>query len=100
MSRFVELLNSRRAPHFVVLTLVSVGFGGCSADTQTRFADTSFSNPFASRNETTGSVPSNYRGAPQQPSYQQPAYQQQSYQQSQRELPQYARPHSAPCAIW
>lgn len=92
MSRFVELLNSRRVPHFVVLTLVSVGFGGCSADTQTRFADTSFSNPFASRNETTGSVPSNYRGAPQQ----QPSYQQQSYQQPQRELPQYARPHSAP----
>ena len=106
MSRIVELLNSRRAPHFVVLTLVSVGFGGCSADTQTRFSDTSFSNPFASRNETTGSVPSNYRGAPQQPSYQQPAYQQQSYQQQsyqqqsyqqpQRELPQYARPHNPP----
>ncbi|EKS40367.1 peptidoglycan DD-metalloendopeptidase family protein [Afipia clevelandensis] len=96
MSRFVELFNSRRAPHFVVLTLVSVGFGGCSADTSTRFSDTSFSNPFASRNEATGSVPSNYRGAPPQPSYQQPAYQQQSYQQPQRELPQYARPHSAP----
>ncbi len=49
MSRFVELISSRHAPHFVVLTLVSVGFGGCSADTQTRFSDTSFSNPFASR---------------------------------------------------
>lgn len=97
MSRFVELLNSRHAPHFVVLTLVSVGFGGCSADTQTRFADTSFSNPFASRSEATGSVPSNYRGAPQQPAYQQPpAYQQQSYQQPPRELPQYARPHNPP----
>ncbi len=98
MSRFVELISSRHAPHFVVLTLVSVGFGGCSADTQTRFSDTSFSNPFASRSEATGSVPSNYRGAPQQqPSYQQqPAYQQQSYQQPQRELPQYARPHNPP----
>ncbi len=93
MSRFVELISSRHAPHFVVLTLVSVGFGGCSADTQTRFSDTSFSNPFASSRsaDATGSVPNNYRGAPQQ----QPAYQQQSYQQP-RELPQYARPHSAP----
>ena len=92
MSRFVELISSRHAPHFVVLALVSVGFGGCSADTSTRFSDTSFSNPFASRSaDATGSVPSNYRGAPQQ----QPAYQQQSYQQP-RELPQYARPHNPP----
>lgn len=94
MSRFVELINSRHAPHFVVLTLVSVGFGGCSADTQTRFSDTTFSNPFTSRSapESTGSVPNNYRGAPQQ----QPAYQQQSSYQQPRELPQYSRPHSAP----
>lgn len=94
MSRFVELISSRHAPHFVVLTLVSVGFGGCSADTQTRFSDTSFSNPFASRGaDATGSLPSNYRGAP----HHQPAYQQQSsYQQPPRELPQYARPHHPP----
>ncbi|MES2600007.1 MAG: LysM peptidoglycan-binding domain-containing M23 family metallopeptidase [Pseudomonadota bacterium] len=94
MSRFVELINSRHAPHFVVLTLVSVGFGGCSADTQTRFSDTTFSNPFTSRSapESTGSVPNNYRGAPQQ----QPGYQQQSSYQQPRELPQYARPQSAP----
>jgi len=93
MSRFVELLSSRHAPHFVVLTLVSVGFGGCSADTQTRFSDNSFSNPFSSRSapESTGSVPSNYRGAP----YQAPQQQQSSYQQP-RELPQYARPHTSP----
>ena len=93
MSRFVELISSRHAPHFVVLTLVSVGFGGCSADTQTRFSDTTFSNPFASRSapDSTGSVPSNYRGAPYQS---QP--QQQSYQQPPRELPQYARPHNPP----
>lgn len=92
MSRFVELISSRHAPHFVVLALVSVGFGGCSADTSTRFSDTSFSNPFASRSaDATGSVPSNYRGAPQQ----QPAYQHQSYQQP-RELPQYARSHNPP----
>ncbi|MCF2523727.1 peptidoglycan DD-metalloendopeptidase family protein [Bradyrhizobium sp. G127] len=81
MSRFVELISSRRAPHFVVLALVSVGFGGCSADTSTRFSDTSFSNPFASRNDapqSTGSVP------------------QTNYQQPPRELPQYSRPRSAP----
>lgn len=81
MSRFVELISSRHAPHFVVLALVSVGFGGCSADTSTRFSDSSFSNPFASRNDapqSTGSVP------------------QQNYQQPPRELPQYSRPRSAP----
>jgi murein DD-endopeptidase MepM/ murein hydrolase activator NlpD len=81
MSRFVELISSRRAPHFAVLALVSVGFGGCSADTSTRFSDTSFSNPFASRNDSpqsTGSVPQN------------------NYQQQPRELPQYSRPRSAP----
>ncbi|MGL5165279.1 MAG: peptidoglycan DD-metalloendopeptidase family protein [Afipia sp.] len=79
MSRFVELISSRHAPHFVVLALVSVGFGGCSADTSTRFSDTTFSNPFASRsNEATGSVP------------------QQNYQQQPRELPQYNRPRTAP----
>lgn len=86
MSRFVELISSRRAPHFVVLALVSVGFGGCSADTQTRFQDNSFSNPFASRNsapEATGSVQQNG-------SYQN------NYQQQSRELPQYNRPRSAP----
>jgi murein DD-endopeptidase MepM/ murein hydrolase activator NlpD len=85
MSRFVELISSRHAPHFVVLALVSVGFSGCSADTQTRFQDTSFSNPFASRNsapESTGSV--------QQGGYQN------NYQQQPRELPQYNRPRSAP----
>lgn len=87
MSRFVELISSRHAPHFVVLALVSVGFGGCSADTSTRFQDTSFSNPFASR-ETTGSV--------QQNSYQQNNYYQQ--QQQPRELPQYSRPRSSPIA--
>jgi len=89
MSRFVELISSRHAPHFVVLALVSVGFGGCSADTQTRFSDTSFSNPFASRGaapEATGSV----RQGSYQNNYQN------NYQQQPRELPQYARPHSAP----
>ncbi|WP_424631263.1 peptidoglycan DD-metalloendopeptidase family protein [Bradyrhizobium sp. SYSU BS000235] len=103
MSRFAELISSRRVPHFAVLALVSVGFGGCSADTSTRLSDNSFSNPFASRGapESTGSV---HQGYPQQNyqqhNYQQPSYQQQSYQQGypqpQRELPQYARPRPAP----
>lgn len=79
MSRLVELLGSRRVPQFAVLALVAVGFGGCSADTSTRFTDNSFSNPFASRSgypESTGSV-------------------RQGHYQS-RELPQYARPAQPP----
>lgn len=77
MSRFVESLSSRRVPHFAVLALVSVAFGGCSADTQSRFSDSSFSNPFASRSaDATGSVQQGYQRPP--------------------ELPQYHRPHSAP----
>jgi murein DD-endopeptidase MepM/ murein hydrolase activator NlpD len=87
MSRFVELISSRHAPHFAVLALVSIGFGGCSADTSTRFSDTTFSNPFASNSgaETTGSVA---RGNGYQNNYQ--------YQQQPRELPQYARPRTQP----
>jgi murein DD-endopeptidase MepM/ murein hydrolase activator NlpD len=87
MPRFVELMSARRALHVAVLALVAVGFGGCSADTSTRFQDTSFSNPFASRGpETTGSV--------QQGGYQNNY--QNNYQQPQRELPQYSRPHNPP----
>jgi murein DD-endopeptidase MepM/ murein hydrolase activator NlpD len=51
MSR-VELLCSRRAVHFAVLALMSMGVAGCSSDMQTRLSE----NPFAS-NESTGSVP-------------------------------------------
>lgn len=79
MSRLVELLGSRRAPHFALMALVSVAFGGCSANTQTRLSSDNFSNPFASSRdapEATGSV-------------------QHGHYQS-RELPQYARPASAP----
>ena len=75
MSRVVELLRSRRVPQVAVLTLMSVGFAGCSADMQTRFSDSSFSNPFASQPEATGSVRS-------------PAVER-------REPPQYARPQSS-----
>jgi len=66
MSRAVELLCSRRAPHIAVLALMSVGFAGCSADTQTRLSQ----NPFAT--ESTASVP--------------------TAQVERRDLPQYSRP--------
>ena len=74
MSRIAELLRSRRMPQIAVLTLMSVGFAGCSADMQTRLSDTSFSNPFASQPEATGSV----RSPPVE----------------RRELPQYSRPQA------
>ncbi|WP_157088043.1 LysM peptidoglycan-binding domain-containing protein, partial [Bradyrhizobium jicamae] len=74
MSRLAELLRSRRVPQAAVLTLMSVGFAGCSADMQTRFSDSSFSNPFASQPEATGSVRA-------------PAAER-------RELPQYSRPQA------
>ena len=74
MSRAVELLCSRRVPHVAVLALMSIGFAGCSADMSTRLSQNSFSNPFASQPEATGSV-------------QTPAVER-------RELPQYARPQS------
>ena len=64
MSRVVELLRSRRVPQVAVLALMSVGFAGCSADMQTRLSDNSFSNPFASQPEATGSVPHARRRAP------------------------------------
>ena len=74
MSRVAELLRSRRVPQVAVLALMSVGFAGCSADMQTRFSDSSFSNPFASQPEATGTVRA-------------PATER-------RELPQYARPQT------
>src|ERR1700722_17222777 len=74
MSRVVELLCSRRLPQAAVLALMSFGFAGCSADMSTRLSQNSFSNPFASQPEATGSVPT-------------PAVER-------RELPQYARPQS------
>jgi murein DD-endopeptidase MepM/ murein hydrolase activator NlpD len=76
MSRVVELLCSRRTPQVAVLALMSFGFAGCSADTQTRMSQNSFSNPFSSQPETTASV-----AAP-------------TPQVERRELPHYARPQS------
>src|SRR5437868_4969172 len=78
MSRVVELLRSRRLPQFAVLTLMSVGFAGCSADMQTRLSQNTLSNPFNYQPEATGTVP---------------ATQAQS-QVERRELPQYARPQA------
>ena len=80
MSRVVELLCSRRLPHVAALALMSIGFAGCSADMQSRFAqdgaDPGQPSHFGWHRETTGSVP-----APQpQP------------QVERRELPQYSRP--------
>jgi murein DD-endopeptidase MepM/ murein hydrolase activator NlpD len=72
MPRVVELLCSRRIPQAAVLALMSFGFAGCSADMSTRLSQNSFSNPFASQPEATGSVPA-------------PVVER-------RELPQYARP--------
>jgi murein DD-endopeptidase MepM/ murein hydrolase activator NlpD len=57
MSRIVELLCSRRVPQVAALTLMSIGFAGCSADMSTRLSQNPFSNPFASQPEATGSVP-------------------------------------------
>src|SRR5438552_8823895 len=74
MPRVVELLRSRRIPQFAVLTLMSVGFAGCSADMQTRLSQDTLSNPFNYQPEATGTVP-----APQA---------------ERRELPQYARPQT------
>ena len=79
MSRVVELLRSRRVPQVAVLALMSVGFAGCSADTQTRFSQDSFSNPFNYQPEATGSVQRRQRR-----------------QVERRELPQYARPQTPP----
>jgi len=76
MSRLLELLGTRRVPSLAVMALVSVSFGGCSADYDSRFSDNSFQNPFASqRSDATGSVRQNNHYA-------------------QRELPQYSRPAS------
>jgi murein DD-endopeptidase MepM/ murein hydrolase activator NlpD len=49
-------------PQIAALALVSVGFAGCSADTSSRFSQSSFSNPFSSsRNqEATGSLQQPY----------------------------------------
>src|SRR5437868_13463166 len=76
MSRVVELLRSRPVPQAAALALMAFGFAGCSADSQSRFQASNFSNPFASQPEATASVP--------------------TAAVERRELPQYARPHAPP----
>ncbi len=88
MSSVAELLCSRRRPQVAALALISVAFAGCSADTQTRFSQNSFSNPFSSRQDTTASVPQQ-----QLPQYNRPATQPPSQQYSSAPLPP---PVSAP----
>src|SRR6266436_435527 len=77
MSRFVELLCSRRLSHVAALALISFGLAGCSGDMSTRLSQESFSNPFASRPEAIGTVPpapierrEPPRYSPPQPQYQ------------------------------
>ncbi|MBR1227736.1 MULTISPECIES: peptidoglycan DD-metalloendopeptidase family protein [unclassified Bradyrhizobium] len=77
MSRVAELLRSRRMPQIAVLTLMSVGFAGCSADMQTRLSQNTLSNPFNYQPDATGTV----QQAP-------------APQVERRELPQYARPQA------
>jgi murein DD-endopeptidase MepM/ murein hydrolase activator NlpD len=78
MSGVAEFSGSRRVPQFAALALIAFGVAGCSADVQGRFQQSSIANPFGYQGEATGSVPA---AAP-------------APQAEQRELPQYARPHS------
>ncbi len=75
MSRAAALLCSRRVPQVAVLALMSIGFAGCSADMSTRLSQNSFSNPFASQPEATGSVPAPIVERRELPQYARPQYQ-------------------------
>lgn len=100
MPRFVELLRSRSAPRFAVLTLMSVGFSGCSADMSTRLSQ-NYSNPFASEPQATGSVPTPAVERRELPQYARPqpqAQYQQQYQSQALPPPAVAAPHSYPVA--
>src|SRR3984957_13978756 len=88
MSRVVELLCSRRAPHIAVLALMSIGFAGCSADMQSRLSE----NPFASQQESTASVPSSRVERHDLPQYSRP----QPQVQSQNITPAIGAPQSYP----
>jgi murein DD-endopeptidase MepM/ murein hydrolase activator NlpD len=94
MSRVVELLCSRRVPQAAVLALMSIGFAGCSADMSTRLSQDSFSNPFTSRQEATGSVPTPTVERSELPQYSRPQYQ--SQYQSSAFPPPIAAPQSYP----
>jgi murein DD-endopeptidase MepM/ murein hydrolase activator NlpD len=94
MSRVVELLCSRRVPHVAALALISIGFAGCSADMSSRLSSNSFSNPFASQPEATGSVPAPVVERRELPQYSRP----QSQYQSSALPPPVAAPQSYPTA--
>ena len=94
MSGVVELLCSRRVPQAAVLALMSIGFAGCSADMSSRLSQDSFSNPFASRQEATGSVPTPAVERSELPQYSRPQYQ--SQYQSSALPPPIAAPQSYP----
>jgi murein DD-endopeptidase MepM/ murein hydrolase activator NlpD len=94
MSCVVELLCSRRLPHAAVLALMSFGFAGCSADMSTRLSQNSFSNPFASQPEATGSVPTPAVERHELPQYSRP----QPQYQSQALPPPISAPQSYPTA--
>jgi murein DD-endopeptidase MepM/ murein hydrolase activator NlpD len=94
MSRVVELLCSRRLPHVAVLALMSIGFAGCSADMSSRLSQNSFSNPFASQQEATGTVPTPAVERRELPQYSRP----QPQYQSQSLPPPISAPHSYPAA--
>jgi murein DD-endopeptidase MepM/ murein hydrolase activator NlpD len=98
MSRVAELLRSRRVPHFAVLTLMSVGFAGCSADMSTRLSQ-NYSNPFASEPQATGSVPTPSVERRELPQYSRPQSQySQQYQSQPLAPPAVATPRSYPAA--
>jgi murein DD-endopeptidase MepM/ murein hydrolase activator NlpD len=92
MSRIIELLRSRRVPHVALLALASFAFAGCSADMSTRMSQNSFSNPFASQSEATGSVPAPVVERRELPQYSRP----QPQYQSRALPPPIAAPQSSP----
>jgi murein DD-endopeptidase MepM/ murein hydrolase activator NlpD len=98
MSRLAELLRSRRVPQVAVLTLMSVGFAGCSADMQTRFSDSSFSNPFASQPEATGTVRAPAAERREPPQYARPPAQAPQFQSQSLPPPAVTAPSAYPAA--
>lgn len=98
MSRIAELLRSRRMPQVAVLALMSVGFAGCSADMQTRLSDTSFSNPFASQPESTGSVRAPAAERRELPQYSRPPAQAPQFQSQSLPPPAVAAPPAYPAS--
>jgi murein DD-endopeptidase MepM/ murein hydrolase activator NlpD len=98
MSRVAELLRSRRMPQVAVLALMSVGFAGCSADMQTRLSDSSFSNPFASQPEATGSVRSPAAERREPPQYVRPQASAPQFQSQALPAPGVAAPHAYPAS--